>query len=83
MNIPLKHFIPGNGEIASAVSLKDGLNANLRVVLHRSHRQDEWVTHVENLDCGGYHGGCYFDTWESAFENYLERCKIMNVRPIA
>ena len=61
-----------------------------RVVLHRSLTNNEWVTHLENLEknpSGGYRSkpvkdyyyGCYFKEYKKALENYKERCKYYGV----
>jgi hypothetical protein len=68
-------------EIRSSTSPSDDFTAPLRVVLHGSLRQGEWVTHVENMQVGGYSTGCYFRDYEEAFQNYLDRCKKYRVNP--
>lgn len=56
--------------------------APLKVVLRTSPtRDDEWVTHMLNLQTGGYDHGHYFASKNDAIEDYLVRCKKNNIQP--
>jgi len=54
----------------------------LRVVLHhslssgpRGTPREEWVTHIENMELGGYCWGHYIRDYDEAVADYKARCK--------
>ena len=58
----------------------------VRVVLHKSHSPNELVTHLENVQTGGYSHGNYFPQEEKhdgemAIRDFLARCKLYHVQP--
>jgi len=65
----------------SAIFGGDGMTAHCQIVL-RSHfkhgpsgeKQEEFVTHIHNLDDRGYHCGGYFWTLKDALEDFFKRC---------
>ena len=65
----------------SATAPGDGFTAPLRVVLHKGvHNPNEWVTHVENRQVGGYVHGHYFGAnYDKALLDYHERCAKLGV----
>ena len=63
----------------STVKPADGINSPLRVVLHES--SGGWVTHIENMQNGGYSYGNYTDSKRSAVSDYLDRCLKYGVDP--
>lgn len=46
----------------------------LRLVLHRAqHKADEWVTHVQNLQTGGFIHGHYFREYDLSLRDLIKR----------
>ena len=64
-----------NSVLASPTVPGDGINAPFRIVLHRSMRQEEWVTHLQNMQNRGFNYGSYHDSWPEAFGNFKARCE--------
>lgn len=64
--------------ILESATTPDGI---LRVVLRRFN--GELVTHIENVQCGGYSHGNYFHKEEgrAAILNFLKRCRKYKVLP--
>lgn len=61
----------------------DGMTAPLRVVLHKAYHNGEWVTHLENMQVGGYLYGAYFGTdYAAAKKSFEQRCKKVGVDPL-
>ena len=69
--------------LKSTVKPGDGMTAPMRVVLHPApHNTSEWVTHLENMQVGGYMFGSYFGKdYAAALENYRYRCVKLGVNP--
>lgn len=64
-----------NVVLVSPTEPGDQMTAPCRVVLHHSLRQDEWVTHVQNMQNRGMNWGHYFNSWEEALRNFKLRCQ--------
>lgn len=60
----LETRVPGFGAQAEGCEVLRDLGPGK---LHR------WAAHFRNDQCGGYHGGNYFDTWEEAVADFAER----------
>jgi len=60
---------------------EDGVN---KVVLR--YFMNQFVTHIENVKCGGFSYGNYFahseNSFKEAIKNFLERCEKYKVSPI-
>ena len=68
--------------LASPVKEGDGIQAPLRIVLHRANHSGEWVTHFENMQAGGYVSGHYHGKdYKGALEDYRRRCEKLLVDP--
>lgn len=67
----------------SSVKPGDAFSAPIRIVLHTSSRDDEWVTHMQNMQDKGFYYGNYFrNDYEGALKSYYERCKKYGVEPL-
>lgn len=70
--------------LKSPIKPGDGMTAPGRIVLHKSAHNDEWVTHWENMQSGGYVYGHYFGKdYPAAVEDYRQRCEKLGVDPDA
>ena len=68
--------------LKSPINKGDWATAPGRIVLHKALHSDEWVTHWENMQTGGYTSGHYFrNDYAGALEDYRERCKKLGVNP--
>ena len=47
----------------------------LRLVVHRAQHNNDWVTHVQNLQTGGFVSGHYFRTKEEALKDLITRAQ--------
>lgn len=64
----------------SATAPGDGVTAPLRIVLHKASHNNEWVTHMENMQVGGYMYGHYFGSnYKKAVADYEQRCAKLGV----
>ena len=67
-------------EFHSSARLADRGTQAFRVVLTKSLKDREWVTHVKTHD-GGKNWGHYFDDYSEAVIDYLERCRKYGLMP--
>lgn len=68
--------------LKSATVPGDGITAPLRVVLHKANHNGEWVTHLENMQVGGYMFGRYHgNDYAKAVEDFNYRCAKIGVDP--
>lgn len=65
---------------ASGIKPPDGINSSLRVVLYEW-RPGEFVTHIENMQLGGFSYGHYFTCKAEAMTDYMNRCAQYGVEP--
>lgn len=66
--------------LKSPVHPGDAFTAPMRIVLHKALNNDEWVTHMENMQVGGYVYGHYFrGDYAGAVADYRERCAKLGV----
>lgn len=68
-----------NSVLVSPVSPGGNMDAPMRVVLHHSVRNDEWVTHAQNMQDKGMNWGHYTFNWEEALQDFKARCERYNV----
>lgn len=65
--------------LASPTSPGASATAPCRVVLHHSNRNNEWVTHLENMQVGGKFWGHYTYSYAEALADFKDRCTKLGV----
>lgn len=52
--------------ISSEMNPGDAMTMPYRIALHPSHKEGEWVTHMQNCENQSYDTGHYFDNFDDA-----------------
>jgi hypothetical protein len=64
---------PHHIAVSHVVDHEDGMTAPCRVILGHSHKEGEYVTRIQNMQTGGEDHGEYFDTFEQAVTEFVQR----------